>query len=102
MSVLRTLPVTPKTVPALFMFDEAGNIPIHGLREMLGVGRGRKVAVVLAYQNLGQVYAHYGSDGADPSLVPSTRWSSYLAWISERPHLQRRESARVQSSSTRL
>ena len=68
MSVLRTLPVTPKTVPALFMFDEAGNIPVHGLREMLGVGRGRKVAVVLAYQNLGQVYAHYGIDGADAVL----------------------------------
>jgi len=68
MSVLRTLPVTPKTVPALFMFDEAGNIPVHGLREMLGVGRGRKVAVVLAYQNLGQVYAHYGRDGADAVL----------------------------------
>ena len=68
MSVLRTLPVTPQTVPALFMFDEAGNIPVHGLREMLGVGRGRKVAVALAYQNLGQVYAHYGRDGADAVL----------------------------------
>ena len=35
---------------------------------MLGVGRGRKVAVVLAYQNLGQVYAHYGRDGGDAVL----------------------------------
>ena len=68
MSVLRTLPVTPKTVPSLFMFDEAGNIPIHGLKEMLGVGRGRKVGLVLAYQNLGQVYAHYGRDGGDAVL----------------------------------
>jgi type IV secretion system protein VirD4 len=68
MSVLRTVSVTAQTVPALFVFDEAGNIPIHGLKEMLGVGRGRKVAVVLAYQNLGQVYAHYGHDGGDAVL----------------------------------
>jgi type IV secretory pathway TraG/TraD family ATPase VirD4 len=68
MSVLRTVPVTAQTVPALFVFDEAGNIPIHGLKEMLGVGRGRKVAVVLAYQNLGQVYAQYGRDGGDAVL----------------------------------
>lgn len=48
MTILRTLPVTADTVPALFVFDEGGNIPIHGLKEMLGVGRGRKVGVVLA------------------------------------------------------
>lgn len=68
MTVLRTLPVTAETIPALFVFDEAGNIPIHGLKEMLGVGRGRKVGVVLAYQNLGQVYANYGRDGGDAVL----------------------------------
>ncbi|MEK6409615.1 MAG: type IV secretory system conjugative DNA transfer family protein [Acidobacteriota bacterium] len=68
MTVLRTLPVASDTVPALFVFDEAGNIPIHGLKEMLGVGRGRKVGLVLAYQNLGQVYAHYGRDGGDAVL----------------------------------
>jgi type IV secretory pathway TraG/TraD family ATPase VirD4 len=50
------------------VFDEAGNIPIHGLREMLGVGRGRKVALILAYQNLGQVYAQYGREGGDAVL----------------------------------
>ena len=38
------------------------------LKEMLGVGRGRKVGLVLAYQNLGQVYAHYGRDGGDAVL----------------------------------
>src|SRR5262249_1698179 len=37
-------------------------------KEMLGVGRGRKVGIVLAYQNLGQVYAHYGRDGGDAVL----------------------------------
>lgn len=35
---------------------------------MLGVGRGRKVAVVLVYQNLGQVYAQYGLEGGDAVL----------------------------------
>ena len=35
---------------------------------MLGVGRGRKCAIVLAYQNLGQVYAHYGVEGGDAVL----------------------------------
>jgi type IV secretion system protein VirD4 len=68
MTVLRTLPVNNKTIPALFCFDEAGNIPIHGLKEMLGVGRGRKVGILLAYQNLAQVYAHYGHDGGDAVL----------------------------------
>ncbi|MGH9762801.1 MAG: type IV secretory system conjugative DNA transfer family protein, partial [Blastocatellia bacterium] len=68
MTILRTLPVTAETVPALFVFDEAGNIPIHGLKEMLGVGRGRKVGVVLAYQNIGQVYTQYGRDGGDAVL----------------------------------
>jgi type IV secretion system protein VirD4 len=68
MSILRTIQVTKDTIPALFVFDEAGNIPIHGLREMLGVGRGRKVAIALAYQNLGQVYAQYGREGGDAVL----------------------------------
>lgn len=68
MSVLRTIQVTDDTIPALFVFDEAGNIPIHGLKEMLGVGRGRKCAVALAYQNLGQVYAQYGREGGDAVL----------------------------------
>ncbi|MGH9940135.1 MAG: type IV secretory system conjugative DNA transfer family protein [Blastocatellia bacterium] len=48
--------------------DEAGNIFIHGLNELLGVGRGRKMAVALGYQNIGQVYHHYGSDGGDAVL----------------------------------
>ena len=68
MSVLRTIQVTDDTIPALFVFDEAGNIPIHGLKEMLGIGRGRKCAVAVAYQNLGQVYALYGREGGDAVL----------------------------------
>lgn len=54
--------------PVLFNFDEAGNIFIHGLSELLGVGRGRRLCVALGYQNIGQVYQHYGSDGGDAIL----------------------------------
>jgi type IV secretory pathway TraG/TraD family ATPase VirD4 len=67
-SYLRKGELTPESAPVLFNFDEAGNIFIHGLNELLGVGRGRKMAVALGYQNIGQVYHHYGSDGGDAAL----------------------------------
>lgn len=68
MNTLRRLPVDDTTTPVLFVFDEAGNIPIHGLKEMLGVGRGRKVGLVLGYQNLSQVHTQYGEHGGDAIL----------------------------------
>jgi len=67
-SHLRKGELTRESTPVLFNFDEAGNIFIHGLNELLGVGRGRKMAVALGYQNIGQVYHHYGSDGGDAVL----------------------------------
>jgi type IV secretory pathway TraG/TraD family ATPase VirD4 len=67
-SHLRKGDLTPESAPVLFNFDEAGNIFIHGLNELLGVGRGRKMAVALGYQNIGQVYHHYGADGGDAVL----------------------------------
>jgi MoxR-like ATPase len=67
-SHLRKEELTPDPAPALFNFDEAGNIFIHGLSELLGVGRGRRICVALGYQNIGQVYHHYGSDGGDAVL----------------------------------
>jgi type IV secretory pathway TraG/TraD family ATPase VirD4 len=67
-SHLRKEELTPDSAPALFNFDEAGNIFIHGLPELLGVGRGRRICVALGYQNIGQVYHHYGSDGGDAVL----------------------------------
>lgn len=67
-SHLRKGDITIESAPVLFNFDEAGNIFIHGLNELLGVGRGRKMAVALGYQNIGQVYHHYGSDGGDAVL----------------------------------
>jgi type IV secretory pathway TraG/TraD family ATPase VirD4 len=67
-SHLRKGELTPESAPVLFNFDEAGNIFIHGLNELLGVGRGRRMAVALGYQNIGQVYHHYGADGGDAVL----------------------------------
>jgi|GEM_PF-1751123 len=67
-SMLRKHELQPEDAPVLFIFDEAGNIPIHGLAEMLGVGRGRQVGVMLGYQNIGQVYAQYGNDKGDAIL----------------------------------
>lgn len=68
METLRKTTVHDGSIPCLFVFDEAGNIPIHGLKEMLGVGRGRKVGLVLGYQNLAQVYSQYGKEGGDAIL----------------------------------
>lgn len=56
------------SAPVLFNFDEAGNIFIHGLTELLGVGRGRLMSIALGFQNIGQVYHHYGADGGDAVL----------------------------------
>jgi type IV secretory pathway TraG/TraD family ATPase VirD4 len=67
-SQLRKDELTEESAPVLFNFDEAGNIFIHGLNELLGVGRGRMMCVALGYQNIGQVYHHYGSDGGDAVL----------------------------------
>ncbi|MBL8204748.1 MAG: TraM recognition domain-containing protein, partial [Blastocatellia bacterium] len=40
----------------------------HGLNELLGVGRGRLMSIALGFQNIGQVYHHYGADGGDAVL----------------------------------
>jgi type IV secretory pathway TraG/TraD family ATPase VirD4 len=67
-SQLRKDELSRASAPVLFNFDEAGNIFIHGLNELLGVGRGRLMCVALGYQNIGQVYHHYGTDGGDAVL----------------------------------
>lgn len=67
-SYLRKAELQPDSAPVLFSFDEAGSIPIHGLGEMVSVGRSRLMAVALGYQNIGQVYNQYGSDGGDAVL----------------------------------
>jgi type IV secretory pathway TraG/TraD family ATPase VirD4 len=52
----------------LFVFDEAGNVPLVDLSETLSVGRGRGIGVVLGYQNISQLRMHYGADQADAIL----------------------------------
>jgi type IV secretory pathway TraG/TraD family ATPase VirD4 len=67
-SDLRKGELNDDAASVLFNFDEAGNIFIHGLADLLGVGRGRRLCVALGYQNIGQVYAYYGADGGDAVL----------------------------------
>lgn len=67
-SHLRKGELNDNSAPVLFNFDEVGNIFIHGLTELLGVGRGRLMSIALGFQNIGQAYHHYGSDGGDAVL----------------------------------
>ena len=54
--------------PVCFCLDEAANVPLVGLKEMVGVGRGRKLGLVLGYQNMPQVQDQYNHDGANAIL----------------------------------
>lgn len=69
---LSRLSAPPKSVaecaPGLFVFDEAGSIPIRGLTKMLSLAPGSEVAIVLSFQHLGQIYNHYGPHGGDTVL----------------------------------
>lgn len=67
-SITRKTSNDPKAAPVLLALDEAGNIPLHNLSEMLGVGRGRRCGIVLGYQNVGQLHRQYGRDGANAVL----------------------------------
>jgi type IV secretory pathway TraG/TraD family ATPase VirD4 len=63
-SVARKTSHEESGAPVLLALDEAGNIPLHNLSEILGVGRGRRFGLVLGYQNIGQLYKQHGRDGA--------------------------------------
>src|SRR6266850_8462925 len=54
--------------PVTFCLDEAANVPLVGLKEIAGVGRGRKIGLILGYQNLPQVKDQYNHDGANAIL----------------------------------
>ena len=54
--------------PVTFCLDEAANVPIVGLKEIAGVGRGRRIGLILGYQNMPQVQDQYGHDGANAIL----------------------------------
>lgn len=53
---------------SLVMLDEAGNVPLRGLSEGVGVGRGRKIIYALGYQNLSQLIKQYGQATAHAIL----------------------------------
>jgi type IV secretory pathway TraG/TraD family ATPase VirD4 len=67
-SVARKTSHEESGAPVLLALDEAGNIPLHNLSEILGVGRGRRFGLVLGYQNIGQLYKQHGRDGAQAIL----------------------------------
>jgi TraM recognition site of TraD and TraG len=52
----------------MFVVDEAAHVPIVNLKEIPGVGRGRKFGVMLFYQNLSQGYDMYGEHGFNAIL----------------------------------
>src|SRR5216684_4889587 len=54
--------------PVGFVLDEAANVPLVGLKEIAGVGRGRKIGLILGYQNLPQVQDQYNHYGAHATL----------------------------------
>jgi type IV secretory pathway TraG/TraD family ATPase VirD4 len=60
---LRGGEVRDETTPVMFVVDEAAHVPIANLQEIPGVGRGRRFAVMLFYQNLSQGFDLYGEHG---------------------------------------
>ena len=57
-----------EVAPVAFVLDEAANVPLVGLKEIAGVGRGRAIGLILGYQNLAQVHEQYGTDGGNAIL----------------------------------
>jgi len=57
-----------EVAPVAFCLDEAANVPITGLKEFAGVGRGRRMGLWLGYQNMPQTQDQYNHDGANAIL----------------------------------
>ena len=69
--------------PGLFVFDEAGRIPIRVLTSILNLAPGAEVAIVLAFQHIGQVYDHYGPlDGY--AVLRSVKTMVFLPGLDQR------------------
>ncbi len=65
---LRAGDVDEQTTPVMFVVDEAAHVPIVNLKEIPGVGRGRRFGVMLFYQNLSQGFDMYGEHGFNAIL----------------------------------
>lgn len=74
---LRAGVVEENTVPVMFVVDEAAHVPVANLKELPGVGRGRRFAVMLFYQNLSQGYDMYGEHGFN-SILGSINTKTFL------------------------
>jgi type IV secretory pathway TraG/TraD family ATPase VirD4 len=69
--------------PGLFVFDEAGSIPIRDLTKMLNLAPRSEVAIVAAFQHIGQIYNHYGPHGGD-AVLRSFRTMVFLPGLDQR------------------
>lgn len=65
---LRDDEINDATTPVMFVVDEAAHVPIVNLKEIPGVGRGRKFGVMLFYQNISQGFDMYGEHGFNAIL----------------------------------
>lgn len=65
------------------MFDEAGSIPIRGLTKMLSLAPFSEVAIVAAFQHIGQIYDHYGLHGGD-AVLRSFKTMVFLPGLDQR------------------
>jgi type IV secretory pathway TraG/TraD family ATPase VirD4 len=54
----------PAAAYTMLLLDEAGNVPLRGLSEGVGVGRGRKIIFALGWQNIQQPQRQYGRETA--------------------------------------
>jgi type IV secretory pathway TraG/TraD family ATPase VirD4 len=85
--VLSTLSAPPRSAaeyaPGLFVFDEAGSIPIRGLTSMLNLAPCSEVAIVAAFQHVGQIYDHYGPLVGD-AVLRSLKTMVFLPGLDQR------------------
>jgi hypothetical protein len=69
LSVLNTAsPLGVEDAPCLFVFDDAGDIPIPDLFSMLNSASASEVAIVLTYRHVDEIHQHYGLDSAHAIL----------------------------------
>jgi type IV secretion system protein VirD4 len=74
---LRDGEVDENTTPVMFVVDEAAHVPVVNLKELPGVGRGRRFGVMLFYQNLSQGFDMYGEHGFN-SILGSINTKTFL------------------------
>ena len=69
--------------PGLFVFDEAGSIPIRGLTSKISLAPCSEVAIVVAFEHIGQIYDHYGPQYGD-AVLRSFKTMVFLPGLDQR------------------